>query len=243
MLALLAAAILGGVALGVRYSRKPKSASRAVRDPVAADANPVFVEENNPDPVREAKLPTSRGDTTSSSSSAAAINSQAPLDGPPSGVTWTSAAHEPGITRGGIRVRVLRAEFGEVLARDARNNPITAGPGDFLKVYIQIENRTDSPVRYVSWFGNQFAAEGKQVAARLWDDTGKLYPQQRFDQHRGIQGHMPETTFAKAEFVRDVVIFAAPKSTVANPQRTFRLELPGGAVGVRDFYRFEFKVD
>jgi hypothetical protein len=166
-----------------------------------------------------------------------ALGAPPPLGGPPQGVTWTNAA-EDAIASGAARVRIVRVEYGEVLARDERHHPISAGPGDFLKIYLEIENRADAPLRYVSWYGNHFAAAGKKVMARLWDDSGKPYPQQTFDRPRGIQGHTPESTLSSRDRVGDVLIFALPKSIAERPDHSFRLELPGGAVRGRSFYRF-----
>ena len=64
-------------------------------------------------------------------------------------------------------------------------------------------------------------------------------PQQTFDRPRGVQGHTPEATLASRDRVGDVIIFAMPKSVAESAGQTFRLELPGGAVRGRGFYRFQ----
>jgi hypothetical protein len=47
-------------------------------------------------------------------------------------VQWIDATRSAGL-RTGIHVRVTRCEYGEVLARDANNQPINAGPASFCR--------------------------------------------------------------------------------------------------------------
>jgi hypothetical protein len=166
-------------------------------------------------------------------------------DALPKGVDWTIG--ERSIIRAGARVKVLRVEYGEVMARGEDQQPVAAGPGDFVQIYVQIENRADATLHYTSWHGHQFADEGRKVAARLFGADGKRYPQQTFPNVTGIRGHTRQAELARGERAEDVLIFAALREALA-PGKTLKLELPAGAFvrrtpggqrAERGYFRFE----
>jgi hypothetical protein len=166
-------------------------------------------------------------------------------DSLPKGVDWTTA--ERAIIRAGARVKVLRVEYGEVMARGEDQQPVAAGPGDFVQIYVQIENRADATLHYTSWHGHQFAGDGRKVAARLFGADGKRYPQQTFPDAADIRGRTEQAELARGERVEDVLIFAAPREALA-PGKTLKLELPAGAFvrrtpggqrAERGYFRFE----
>jgi hypothetical protein len=227
LLGLFGLLVIGAVAIPVYYFRQSRTGrvEEAVDESPADDQSPALGEASSDSPAAE-----NAGNSSRTSFGEDAM---------PQGVAWTNATDERGISRGGIRVRVVRAEFGEVYARDERNMPTSAGPGKFLQIYVQVENRADADLHYVSWYGNRFQFDNRPVAARLWDDAGQIYRQQDFERSESVQGHTAQTTAARGERVRDAIIFTVPQQIVQDSARTLRLELPGGAVGTRFFYRFE----
>jgi hypothetical protein len=159
-------------------------------------------------------------------------------------IRWTSA--EKALVRDDARVKITSVEYGTVMARDLKNNPIAA-EGDFIKVYFTVENRGKRDLQYTSWFGNRFPEAGEQVVAELVDFDGKSWPQQKFPGLQKIQGHTPQIVLPPGERAGDVLIFAGPPSLVEGGQ-PLKLLLPAAAMwrkfGPRwqvqsGFYRFE----
>ncbi|WP_425617863.1 hypothetical protein NA78x_001553 [Anatilimnocola sp. NA78] len=153
-------------------------------------------------------------------------------------IQWIDASRVAGL-RAGMQVKVLRCEFGEVMARDSTNAPVSAGPGEFLQIFLQITNRTSDKVQYISWYANHFRGDKGPIAAELADDTGRRYPPQRFTDVQDIAGHLPQATLEPGESVRDVLIFALPKPK-ATGEETLFLQLPAAAV--RRTGSFDFKL-
>jgi hypothetical protein len=158
-------------------------------------------------------------------------------------VRWTSA--EKALVRDDARVKIVSVEYGAVMARDPKNNPIEA-TGDFVKVYFKVENRGQRNLQYTSWFGNRFPEAGAQVVAELVDADGKSWPQQKFPGLQKIQGHTPQVVLPPGERADDVLIFAGPRTLLEG--RPLRLVLPAAAMwrqfGPRwqvqsGYYRFE----
>jgi len=226
--------ILAVVAVPVWYFRRQPQMPVVATPNRLEETSPFAESENNPTgATAEATEP------TLPSASTAMSGAKLALDAPPRGVVWISAEEPLGISRSGARVRVVRAEYGAVMGRDERNQPIPLDPADYLKIYVSIENRTTDDMNYVSWYGNHFSAGGKRVMARLWDDSGKPYPQHPFDQQRGIQGYVPLATIEKMGRQNDVIIFSVPAAIIKKSAHTLRLELPGGALNNPHVFRFE----
>ena len=177
--------------------------------------------------------------------------------GPPAGpantsgpaVAWADAAKP--LVHESISVKIGYLEFGEVMSRDERNNPVSAGSGDFLQVYFEVENRGNGDLSYVSWQGSEFEVGGELVVAQLSDEEGRIYKPHRFDGFQRIKGHTPQATLQRGAITSDVLVFAVPKATV-DAANSFWLELPAGAFAratsggdrvARGFFRFEIGAD
>ncbi len=158
-----------------------------------------------------------------------------PKDGAP--IPWIDATRGAGL-RTGMHVRITRCEYGEVLARDANNQPITAGPGEFLQIHLRVTNRLKSKARYISWYGHQFADDGEPVAAKLVDTAGREYPPQRFSGVKSIASHVEEATLEPGESIGDVLIFALPAAKGSGDEE-LRLQLPAGAVARTGWFNFK----
>ena len=154
--------------------------------------------------------------------------------GPPK---WIDAARSTGV-RSGMHVKITRCEYGEVAGRDANNEIIAAGPGDFLKIHLRVTNRQKSPARYISWYGNQFRDGNQQVAAKLLDDTGREFVVHRFTGLRGVESHVDNVTLEPGASTGDVLIFALPAAK-ATGEVTLRLQLPAAAVARTGSFDFK----
>jgi len=154
---------------------------------------------------------------------------------------WTSAARGVAIDLNSLAVDVHYVGFGEVRAKDAHNRVIVSDQRNYLQAFLKIRNLGTSPVKYVSWQGNSFAAGGHPVRATLVDDQGRSYPMQEFAHVAGLQGHTPRAILADKEEAEDVVVFAVPESVDRRTIRHFRLELPAEAYGGTGVYRFEIQ--
>jgi hypothetical protein len=162
-----------------------------------------------------------------------------PKDGGP--IQWIDAARSAGL-RTGVHVRVTRCEYGEVLARDANNQPIAAGPGEFLQIHLRITNRLKSKARYISWYGHQFRDGSEPVAAKLVDTAGREYPAQRWSGLKSIASHVEEATLEPGESIGDVLIFALP-TVKGSGSEELRLQLPAGAVARTGWFNFKLTAE
>lgn len=162
-----------------------------------------------------------------------------PQDGGP--VQWIDAARSAGL-RTGMHVRITRCEYGEVLARDANNQPIAAGPGEFLKIHLRITNRLKSSARYISWYGHQFRDGNEQAAAKLVDTDGREYPLQRWSGLKRIESHIEEAMLEPGETINDVLIFALPAAKGRGGEE-LRLQLPAAAVARTGWFNFKLTTE
>ena len=154
---------------------------------------------------------------------------------------WSSVARGVAIALNSLAVDVQYVGFGEVRARDAYNRVVVSDQRNYLQVYLKIKNLGAGSVKYISWQGNSFAADGQQVRATLVDDQGRSYPMQEFAHVAGLKGHTPSAILANKEETQDVVVFAIPESVDRRTIGHFRLELPAEAYGGSGVYRFEIQ--
>jgi hypothetical protein len=155
---------------------------------------------------------------------------------------WVDAARKS-IQRQGVQVKILRCEYGDVFGRNARNEPVSAGPGEFLKIYLQVSNKHHNPVEYISWYGNKFREEtrggrGKAIDAGLADIDGRDYPFQRFADVKTIQGQVTRRVLGPGEIVQDVLVFALPAAK-GKGQEELYLQLPAAAVHRAGWFDFK----
>lgn len=163
-----------------------------------------------------------------------------PKEGGASPIQWIDASRSAGL-RAGMHVRITRCEFGEVLARDAANQPIVQ-PGEFLKIHLRITNRLKSKARYVSWYGHTYRDGSEQVAAKLFEMDGREYPPQRWSGVKAIDSHTAEATLEPGESIGDVLIFALPADK-GRGESELRLQLPAAAVARTGWYNFKLTSD
>lgn len=156
-------------------------------------------------------------------------------------IHWIDASRSTGL-RTGMQVRVTRCEFGPVMARDNLNQPLIAGPGEFLQIHLKITNRQKSKARYISWYGNTFRDGSEQVAAKLSDNEGREFPPQRFAGVKLIQSHVDDVTLEPGESRNDVLIFALPAAK-GSGESGLRLQLPAAAVARTGWFNFKLPAE
>lgn len=156
-------------------------------------------------------------------------------------IHWIDASRSTGM-RTGMQVRVTRCEFGPVMARDNLNQPLIAGPGEFLQIHLKITNKQKAKARYISWYSNTFRDGSEQVAAKLSDDTGREFPPQRFSGVKMIESHVDYLTLEPGESTNDVLIFALPAAKAAG-ESELRLQLPAAAVARTGWFNFKLPPD
>lgn len=158
-----------------------------------------------------------------------------PADGGPP--KWIDAARSTGV-RNGLHVKITRCAFGPVAGRDANGELITAGPGDFLQIYLRITNRQKIKARYISWYGNQFRDGDQAIAAKLMDDEGRDYIAHNFAGLRGVESHVGDVTLDPGQSTGDVLIFALPPAK-GKGEALLRLQLPAAAVARTGSFDFK----
>jgi hypothetical protein len=158
---------------------------------------------------------------------------------------WTKA--DQPIERDGVRLKITKLAFGKVLSRNETNDPVAAGPGEYLKIYLEIDNLGRGDLHYTSWYGNKFGGQDESFVADLGDASGFVFPQRHFAGATRLQGHTPQATLATRQTAEDVLIFTIPHAKVTSGQPLW-LELPAdafarttqqGLVELQGFFRFE----
>lgn len=159
---------------------------------------------------------------------------------------WTDASKKNLVQRlHGVKVRVTRVEFGEVLAKDITNTVQSSEGSLFLQVFVKVENDSDHEVNYQSWYGNMFTYRGKKTVATLVDSGDRKYQMMTFGDVVMVKGHVPQAVLKTRnigwdrKFVDDVLIFDVPADVVPEQVAFFRLDLPAAAVGLSGRYRFQ----
>lgn len=157
---------------------------------------------------------------------------------------WTDASTNRAQRIGGIKVKVTRVEFGEVLAKDL-SSTVQSSEGSFLQIFVRVENGTQEEVTYQSWYGNMFELGEKRFVATLVDSENRKYQMITFGDASAVRGHSREAvlrtrnTGGEKKHVDDVLIFDVPQNIVPEQVEYFRLDLPAAAVGQSGRFRFQ----
>ena len=149
----------------------------------------------------------------------------------------------------GIKVKVKRVEYGEVLAKDVNSTIQSSGDSAFLQIYVHLENQGDEDRPYKSWYGNVFNVEERRLVAQLSDNEKREYQMMTFGDVTGVKGNTPEgvlSTTSEGGLTReldDVIIFELPPDVDPDALRYFRLTLPAAAFGGNGTFRFKIPVE
>lgn len=160
---------------------------------------------------------------------------------------WTDVSQENLAQRlSGVKVQVLRVDFGEVFARDANNKVQSSAGSLFLQFFLRVENTTKLEIDYRSWYGNTFKhLDGQKSVAMLVDNEDRKYQMMTFGDVVTVKGHVPSATLKTRnvgddrKYVEDVLIFDVPADVVPENVKYFRLELPAVAVDGKGHFRFQ----
>ena len=143
---------------------------------------------------------------------------------------------------GGLKVKVERIEVGPILAKGGTQEIITSDDQNMLQVYISLENESDEPFDYTSWYGNEFVVGEKTVSAKLTNQAGDLYSMLVFDDVAGIYGHVPRAVIHGKETLQDSIVFEIPAGKLEG-DGPWKLELPQAAFGFSGSLGFELQED
>ena len=156
---------------------------------------------------------------------------------------WTNAAHR--VQRlGRLEVKVVRARYGAVRARDVNNEVITTDDSNLLAITVRVRNRGVQPHPFCSWYaGSVGDAEGAALLPQLQDDAGRAYDLVRFDDVSSIEGQQLADEIAPRDNVQDTVVFLVPADVDRAGIRYFRLSLPAQVIGAANCFRFEIPVE
>lgn len=163
------------------------------------------------------------------------------LAAPDAPIVWTDASQKS-LRLDRVKVRVDRADYGEVRGKDARNTVIVSGE-NYLILTLNVQNQRGEPIEYRSWYGGQFASPAGPRFARLTDSKGRPFEMIQFGDVSRVKGHTAEASLSPNDEVEDVLIFVIPPEVKRELIPHFKLELPAEAVGVEGTFRFEVPRD
>jgi len=160
----------------------------------------------------------------------------------PAQIHWTDASVRAQ-RLGHVEVKILRAKYGAVRAKDLNNDVITTDDSNLLAINISVHNRGTRRCPFRSWYSGGLTAEdGGELVPELSDDAGHSYDLLRFDDVSSIEGQQLTDEIEPRHDVQDTVVFFIPTDTDRTAIRRFRLTLPAHAIGSDDFFRFEIPV-
>jgi hypothetical protein len=155
---------------------------------------------------------------------------------------WTDATQHAQ-RLGQLELKVVRAKYGAVRAKDVNNEVITTDDSNLLAVTVSVHNRGAQPRAFRSWYAGGFESEeGEELLPELSDDMGRAYDLLRFDDVSSIEGQRLADEIEPRHDVQDTVVFLVPADVDRTKIRYFRLSLPAHAIGTVDFFRFEIPV-
>ncbi len=156
----------------------------------------------------------------------------------------TSWAPAPGksLRVGGLKVKVERIVVGSILAKAGTQEIITSDDPNMMQVYISLENESEEPFDYTSWYGNEFVVGDKTVSAKLTNHAGNLYSMLVFDDVAGIYGHVPRAVIHGKGTLQDSIVFEIPGGKFEG-EGPWKLELPQAAFGFSGSLGFELQED
>lgn len=147
-----------------------------------------------------------------------------------------------GAKLGNIQVNVKLVEFGPLRVKD-QSNRVHVSSDSLLQIYIEIRNRNSDAVNYVSWYGNSFESQGKQVVAQLSDQDGTIYNMPVFGDVKGLFGHTAKAKIEKNERVPDCIVFELPPKTSVTDIKELKLTLPMQSFGRNGEMNFKIPQD
>ena len=154
---------------------------------------------------------------------------------PPS--SWAPAPGKA-LRVGGLKVKVERIEIGPVLAKAGTQEIISSEDQNIMQVYISLENESEEPFDYTSWYGNEFVVGETTVSAKLTNSRQELYSMLVFEDVAGIYGHVPRAVIRGKETLQDSIVFELPSEKFEG-EGPWRLELPQAAFGFSGSLGFE----
>lgn len=155
---------------------------------------------------------------------------------------WTNAERSA-LRLGKLELKVVRAKYGSILAKDQNNEVIPTDDQSLLSINVSVHNRSDTACPFRSWYEGGFTnAEGHELLPELVDDQNVAYSLLRFEDVSNIEGQRLADQIDPRQEVRDTVVFLIPAETDRSQIRYFHLTLPAHAIGAEDYFRLEIPV-
>lgn len=155
---------------------------------------------------------------------------------------WTDAS-KFSQRRESVTVKVERATYGALRAKDLTHQIITTEDDNLLGIVISVLNRGSQVRPFQNWYGHAFIdPDGTELLAELSDDRGRSYALLKFDDVSYIEGQRLADEIGDHESVQDTVVFLIPDEVDRSTIQYFRLSLPAAAIGLTGFFRFEIPV-
>ncbi len=152
---------------------------------------------------------------------------------------WTNAA-KFSQRMGPMKLKVERVVFGALRARDLKNEVFTTEDDNLLGITVSALNEGQRARVFQNWYGHAFVADdGAELIARLTDDQGRDYALLKFDDVSQIEGQRLADQIDPQQSVQDTVVFMIPDDVDRTAIKYFHLTLPGAAVDLAEFFRFQ----
>ncbi|EAQ78838.1 hypothetical protein [Blastopirellula marina] len=152
-------------------------------------------------------------------------------------INWADASKR-NLRIDGLRVKVHHVEWGEVRGQDEKGELVTSGR-PFMVVYLELANRSGSPIDFKTWYGTEFKSPAGFRTAQLSDEQRNTYYPLRFDDIAKLKWNTPEKTFAPKDEGTDSVVFDVGEDFNPQTVQNLYLDLPGQAVGDGGSFRFK----
>ncbi len=157
-------------------------------------------------------------------------------------IRWIDASRA-GQQKNRVLLKVERATYGSVRAKDLDGRVITTDDDNLLAIVVSVRNRNLEARGFQSWYGRTFdAGDNQEVLAELIDDQKRTYQMLKYDDVSSLEGQRLSDQIQRGQEVQDTLVFMLPRDVDRKAIQYFRLALPAKAVGLDGWYRFQIPV-
>ncbi|MFO7905275.1 MAG: PHD finger domain-containing protein [Planctomycetota bacterium] len=154
-------------------------------------------------------------------------------------VHWTDAAKYRQ-RKHPVTLHVEQVKYGSLRAKDSSNQVVHTQDDNLLGITIGVHNRGTRPRAFKNWYGHAFETDqGGTIVAELTDNHDRAYSLLKFDDVRRIEGQSYTDSIGPKDTAQDTVVFMIPEAMDRSRIKYFRLKLPGAAVGLSEYFRFQ----
>ncbi len=139
-----------------------------------------------------------------------------------------------------MKLKVERVFYGSIRVKDLSNQVLSTADDNLLGITVSALNQGSRPRAFENWYGHVFEAEqGEEIIAVLIDDQNRNYSLLKFDDVSHIEGQRLADKIGPQKTIQDTLVFLIPKDVDRSEIKYLRLTLPGAAVELSDFFRFQ----